>query len=204
MNSREWLCLWYLRLNGYFTLPNFYAHGRPGPLTEIDVLGVRFPHSREFDDDPALAMPADRIDVVFAEAKTKQVDSLNGPWGSPEKGALDYVLRRVGIVAPGNEAELAKELYSKRKALTDGALVRVVCFGIAISDELREQGVHFVSWKQVLSFINKRFKDNERLKRDHETWDDFGQYLWGMLCSERIPDPDTFFLESDKRNRVRT
>ena len=61
MNSREWLCLWYLRLNGDFTLPNFYAHGRRGPLTEVDVLGVRFPLSREFDDDPALAIPLNAL-----------------------------------------------------------------------------------------------------------------------------------------------
>jgi hypothetical protein len=70
MNSSEWLCLWYLRLNGYFTLPNFIAHGRRGPLTEVDVLGIRLPHSTEFEDDTkVLDIPAERIDIVFAEAR---------------------------------------------------------------------------------------------------------------------------------------
>jgi len=97
--------LWYLRLNGYFTMPNFYAHGRQGPLTEVDGLGARFPHSSEFEDDPGLNIPQGGIDIVFAEAKGKQIEVLNGPWGSPEKGALDYVLKRVGVV----RAEQVKE-----------------------------------------------------------------------------------------------
>lgn len=204
MNSGEWLCLWYLRLNGYFTLPNFYAHGCTGPLTEIDVLAVRFPHSQEqeFEDDSALAKPTDRVDVVFAEAKIRQVDSLNGPWCSPEKRALDYVLKRVGIVPTGRVAELAEGLYSNRKAEVDGFTVRIVCFGTDISPKLRREGVHFVSWAQVLSFINKRFKNNDKLKADHEAWDDFGKYLWEMLCNNQNPCPDTFFSEWDRRSQA--
>src|ERR1035441_9470268 len=46
MNGHEWLALRYLRLNGYFTLPNFMAHRRGGALTEVDVLGVRFPYRK--------------------------------------------------------------------------------------------------------------------------------------------------------------
>lgn len=47
----------YLRLNGYFTVPNFIVHagddptrisaGQVGNYTETDILGVRLPHSRE-------------------------------------------------------------------------------------------------------------------------------------------------------------
>src|SRR5882672_531543 len=98
MNGPEWLSLWYLRLNGYFTLPNFIAHGRSGPLTEVDVLGARFPHSTELKDDPVLKIPQAGVDIVFAEAKRKTIEKLNGPWSSPDKGALDYVLRRIGVV----------------------------------------------------------------------------------------------------------
>lgn len=46
----------YLRLNGYFTVPNFIVHaaddpgrvsaGQVGNYTETDILGVRMPHSR--------------------------------------------------------------------------------------------------------------------------------------------------------------
>ncbi len=72
--------------------------GRRGPLTEVDVLGVRLPHSTEFRDDPKLNIPQGCIDIVFAEAKGKRIEVLNGPWSSPEKGALDYVLKHVGVV----------------------------------------------------------------------------------------------------------
>jgi len=113
MNGPEWLCLWYLRLNGYFTLPDFYAHRRRGPLTEVDVLGVRFPYSEEFKDDPALNIQEQGIDIVFAEVKRGHIPELNGPWGSPDEGALDYVLKRIGIVPAKEVAELAAKLYSK-------------------------------------------------------------------------------------------
>src|SRR5690349_8747935 len=128
MNGHEWLRLWYLRLNGYFTLPNFMAHRRGGALTEVDVLGVRFPHSQEFEDDPNLKIPRDRADVVFAEAKGRKIENLNGPWGSPEGGALEYVLRRVGIVPVAAVEELAKDLYTKRTAEIGEYRIRIVCF----------------------------------------------------------------------------
>jgi hypothetical protein len=173
MNACEWLCLWYLRLNGYFTLPNFYAHGRYGPLTEVDILGVRFPYSKEFPDDPALEIPKDGIDVVFAEAKTRQVESLNGPWSSPEKGALDYVLKRVGIAPLEEVAHLAKQLYAKRRVQTKGVTritVRVNCFCESISKALLAEGVTFLPWNHVLEFVHGRFNGNDRLKADHEAW----------------------------------
>jgi hypothetical protein len=34
MNTPEQLGLWYLRLNGYFTLPNFIAHAHDGARRE--------------------------------------------------------------------------------------------------------------------------------------------------------------------------
>jgi len=37
MNGPEHLCAWFLRLNGYLTTTNFYAHARHKTLGEIDV-----------------------------------------------------------------------------------------------------------------------------------------------------------------------
>ncbi len=202
MNSWEWTCLWYLRLNGYFTIPNFYAHGRPGPLTEVDVLGVRFQYSSELEDDDQLRIPKDVTDVVFAEAKSKQIGTLNGPWGSPDRGALDYVLRRVGIVPVQDIQKLADDLYKKRKASEHGFSIRIVVFAESITDDFRKERVTFVEWKHALEFIHKRFRDNKQLKADHEAWDDFGQYLWGQLNRPTPPDSDAFFDGWVKRNRA--
>ena len=198
MNGHEWLALWYLRLNGYLTTPNFIAHGRHGPLTEVDVLGVRFPHSAEFEDDPQLNIPKDLIDIVLAEAKGKTIEALNGPWGAPEKGALDYVLRRVGVVPAEQVKGLAADLYARRSAAMDGYRVRIVCFADTISEELRKQGVTFVSWAQVLDFVRKRFWENERLKQEHEAWDDFGKYLWTTVMGGKA-DADGLFHGWDTR-----
>jgi hypothetical protein len=199
MNGHEWLGLWYLRLNGYFTLPNFMAHRRRGALTEVDVLGVRFPYSEEFEDDPNLKIPKDRTDIVFAEAKGKKIEELNGPWGSPEHRALDYVLKRVGVAPAAQVEELAKGLYAKRMAEVDGYRIRIVCFADAISENLLKQGVTFVFWAQVLDFIRKRFRENAKLKRDHEAWDEFGKHLWTAVMNG--VDADGLFHSWDTRFR---
>jgi len=200
MTGNEWLCLWYLRLNGYFTLPNFYAHRRSGPLTEVDVLGVRFPYSKENnfeDDEKALNYPSNKVDIVLGEAKTKHIEELNGPWGSPDGKALQYVLQRVGIVPPDAVKNLAGEIFAKKRAVIDGIMIRVVCFAESIGDELLKADVTFVSWDQVLAFIYGRFRENHRLKADHEKWDEFGQFLWRHMDNPRPPDPNSLCAKWD-------
>ncbi len=41
----EQLGYWYLRLNGFLTIPNFVVHPDVGhnQETDVDILGVRFP-----------------------------------------------------------------------------------------------------------------------------------------------------------------
>jgi hypothetical protein len=195
MNGGEWLCLWYLRLNGYFTIPNFIVHGRPAALTDVDVLAVRLPYSSEsrFIDDGELGIPKDRIDIIFAEAKRGEIRSLNGPWRDPHAGALNRVLQRVGIVPPDRVGELAAELYMKRSTSENGFTIRICAFGEKISPELRQSGVHFVDWQHVLQFVHQRFRDNEQFKADHGMWDKFGQYLWGKLNGQEPCEPEALF-----------
>jgi hypothetical protein len=204
MNAAEWLCLWYLRLNGYFTTPTFIVHGRQGARTDVDVLAVRFPHSSEcrWDDDDELRIPKDRIDVIFAEAKTGQFESLNGPWSDPGKGVLNYVLRRVGIVPTDRIEELAARLYKDRRASEDAFTIRICAFGKAISPELAGSGVHFVCWRHVLQFVYERFRDNDQFKADHGTWDRFGQYLWRKLSGPQACEPDVLFRDWNENCRL--
>jgi len=60
---------WYFRLNGFLTIPGFVVHPdqrRRFPRTEADLLGVRFPFSREWistrqmEDDPLLTRVDDK------------------------------------------------------------------------------------------------------------------------------------------------
>jgi hypothetical protein len=168
-------------------------------LTEVDVLGVRFPFSCEFQDDSHLAIPKNSIDVVFAEAKRMQIRSLNGPWSSPAKGALDYVLQRTGVVPTEDIQGLAHELYMRRKATRGEITVRILCLGESISEELRTQGVAFVAWSRVTQFIHGRFYDNDKVKADHQAWDGFGQYLWRELSKPNPVAPDALFDEWEKQ-----
>ena len=133
---------------GYFTMPNFIAHGRRGAKTDVDVLAVRFRYSCEArfaDDNERLQIPGTPVDVVFAEAKEGHIEKLNGPWVNREGRALDYVLSRVGVVPPHQVEEVAIQLYNKKEAIGDGFTVRICAFGGSASRDLLDQGVTFVS-----------------------------------------------------------
>ncbi len=105
----------YLRLNGYFTVPNFIVHAADDPtrklaehvgnVTETDILGVRMPHSHEVSgrlhiaNDPQLVDgSAGRFDVVIAEVKSGKGNTPNRVWrGSDSEKAATYIARFVGL-----------------------------------------------------------------------------------------------------------
>ena len=188
MNSFEQLALWYLRLNGYFVIPNFIAHGEGGPRTDVDVLAVRFPHSREYPDDTRrLQIPTKKIDIVFAESKAGRC-RLNGPWkNGGDRQALEYVLRRVGIFE--NDSSIlaaATRLYGEQRQEIGDYCIRIVCFGSKANGKLARATQ--VLWPDVLSFINRRFKTYLDHKAEHQHWDSFGKYLWDRLSGDVIPE----------------
>jgi hypothetical protein len=188
MDALEQLALWYLRLNGYFVTPNFIAHGEGGPRTDVDVLAVRFPHSREYPDDvQRLHIPANKIDVVFAESKAGRC-RLNGPWKTAgNQHALEYVLRRVGIFEDDAAiATAATQLYGKRRHEDGDCVVRIVCFGAQTNGAIPQ--VTQILWPDVLSFISQRFGTYRGQKAEHQHWDSFGAHLWDTLSGDVIPN----------------
>ena len=188
MNSFEQLALWYLRLNGYFVIPNFIAHGDGGPRTDVDALGVRFPHSKEYPDDvQQLQIPPKKIDIVFAESKAGRC-KLNGPWkNGDDRQALEYVLRRVSICESDSSIQAAAtRLYAEQRQETADYLIRIVCFGSKTNGRLPR--VTQVLWPVVPSFINRRFKTYLDQKAEHQHWDTFGKYLWDRLSGDVIPE----------------
>jgi hypothetical protein len=124
---------------------------------------------------------------------------LNGPWANREERALDYVLKRVGVVPPDQVEGVASELYTKRKATGHGFTVRICAFGESASKDLLSQGVTFVNWKSVFEFIHRRFHDNSQFKRDNACWDDFGKYLWQNVEGYPPTDCKRFFQDWDDR-----
>lgn len=201
MNTLEQLGLWYLRLNGYFTMPNFIAHADDGARTDIDVLGVRFPHSTEYPDDGArLRFPQDKIDIVLAEAKAGEC-AINGPWkGKSAAHPLEYVLKRVGVFGdPSLVDRAANEIYTRRRFPPDeesdkwSFVIRVLCFG-----KSENKGMHNVTqilWPQAISFIGKRFQTYAIEKADHDHWDSFGKFLWQELSGDELPSVDQLLAD---------
>jgi hypothetical protein len=183
-------------------MPNFIVHGRPAARTDVDVLAVRLEYSQEacFQDDKGELKTPDRgTDVVLAEAKGGCTEKLNGPWANREGRALDYVLRRVGVVPPDQVERVASDLYRKRNATGNGFTVRVCAFGESASKDLLSEGVTFVNWRSVFEFIYRRFHDNSEFKRDNVCWDDFGKYLWQNVESSPPTNCKKFFQDWDRR-----
>ena len=129
VNRYELLATWYLRFNGYFTVPDFVVHKdyrtQPGG-TDADVLAVRFPHSHEcqlrfdFEHDPALNTGGDAIDFVICEVKKGSCD-LNQPWLTPDRQNVEYVMRWMGFEREAaNIGQLAQEMYSTGKLQVSG------------------------------------------------------------------------------------
>ena len=118
----EKVAYWYLRLNGFLQIENFYVHptGRGGARTDADLLAVRFPHRAERlydapddimeDDRCTLSLSRDRIDVVIAEVKTGRC-ALNGPWTDPDHQNVQRVLAAIGSLPREQIEQAAESLY---------------------------------------------------------------------------------------------
>lgn len=199
MKVSEWLCLWYLRLNGYLGTPAYVLHGTNGALTDVDVLAVRFSGSKEldFNDHAALRFPTERIDVLLAEAKRGIVEKLNGPWVDSTKGTFEYVLSRIGLFKESQISEIAKAIYENRRWCLGDTSVRVACFAESKAATFNEPHVIFVSWDEILRFIHDRFAENDKLKADHYQWDRFGHELWKQLVGP-LPATHDFFASLEK------
>lgn len=185
MNACEHLGLWYLRLNGYFTMPNFVVHGSRGSArTDVDVLGVRFPYSREYPDDVELPLASGKMDIVLAESKESRC-RLNSSWRSDGNDEnLAYIIKRVGAFETDTSCSIvAKELCEKQRFENATCVVRILCFGSEKNDELG-QAIQ-VLWPDIIGFIRKRFRKFRRTKADHQHWDSFGIYLYETLTADR-------------------
>ncbi len=196
MNGPEQLCTWYLRLNGYLTITNFHEHDRYKTIGEIDVIGVRFPHSHELDlkDDVALLkIPPGKIDVVLVEAEKGDINEQQNPWKFRTKEALEYAIRRIGIL-PCEELQKACTMLHENRCFTRGEVsLRAVCCGRSVDSGLEKQGITCLEWAKILAFIQNRFQNNAKLKAQHEQWDWFGKYLWDWLADSSSPNEAEFF-----------
>lgn len=177
----ERLAFWFLRLNGFLTIPNFIVHpegpregdGAYPQQTDVDVLGVRFPfraenRERPMPDDP-LFTGESRPVVVLSEVKTDQC-RLNGPWTRRESQNMEKVLSAGGFRPVEQVDAIAEALYRRGIWDDEGMVIRIVCFGDRHNSGLARShpAVPQLLWKQhVLPFIYQRFDQYQLEKQMH-------------------------------------
>jgi hypothetical protein len=180
--DHEHIAHWYLRLNGCLSLQNFVIHPnrRGSALTEVDILAVRFPHSREFSTayDDAYFRSLERPLLVLAESKRNAPCSFNEAWLT----ALPNILRASGIFSqPG---EVVDALRREGMAWHEDWSIVLMAFGETRNDQL-PNGARQMLWSEALDFIHTRFRLLRDLKSDHSQWDCVGLRLWDLAEAHR-------------------
>lgn len=192
--NSERLAFWFLRLNGFLTIPNFVVHpeaprddGAYPQQTDVDLLGVRFPFRAENRDRPMhdfqLFADEHRIQVVLSEVKTR-LCKLNGPWTNPKLQNLQKVLCAGGFRPAAQADSIAESLYGTGVWRDNEMVIRIVCFGGRHSNGVKRNfpDVPQLLWQQeVLPFIFQRFHEYHLEKRMHEQWEDDGKELFAAV-----------------------
>jgi len=184
--GHEELGYWYLRLNGFLSIPNFVVHpDRAGnQLTDVDVIGVRFPFRSELlenpmiDDDP-FTREKQRPFVVIAEMKSG-LCQLNRPIRDGNRDVLHRILSSVGMLEHHEIEGAIAGLQETGCYYSDRYDVRFLALGEQVNEDLRESHPDAlqITWYQVLTFIYQRFQSYRGLKWDHPQWDRAGRFLW--------------------------
>ena len=186
---------WYLRLNGFLTIPNFVVHrdAAPGQETEADILGVRFPNREEVVDNKPLADESSFAAetnplIVIAEVKGKNRRcKLNGPWTNPDRKNVNKVIKAIGAFSPDLVDDVSRSLYSVKKFNDKTWTVALICFGGKRNSSLNSN-VHQILWKEVARFIYRRYQEHKAGKSRHDQWPRIGNSLWNISknCDESV------------------
>lgn len=201
---------WYLRFNGYFCVENFVLHKPVGRSVlqdaEFDVLGVRFPYSREekrfgtpIQNDPALDLANDSrlpqrhrsstlIDFVIAEVKSGRPE-LNEIWNSDgnctKTAKIEYLLRWMGPIASEDTLhQIAIDLQREHWAVAEPYSFRMLRFVRAGAAETREPyNTRTISFADIAGWIVSSRTPCWRdcglgARSAHDQWDSMIKAIW--------------------------
>jgi hypothetical protein len=192
---------WYFRLNGFLSIHSFIVHidksdpvilpdgTEVGARTEADLMGVRFPNSREvlnnhpMEDASWITQPPEHVGkplFILVEVKASTC-KMNGPWTDPRKANMQRVIRRLGFASSEPEVdEIAASMYRHARWVGSQAVIQYVCVGDEQNSALSERFGSLVqlAWADIGSFLFHRFKDfPEKLPGGliHHQWPRFGK-----------------------------
>lgn len=177
---------WYFRLNGFLQTPGFVLHSDQArrAITDADILGVRFPYSRELLERSGMAddrwlstiTSPDQTLFVIAEIK-KSLCQVNESWTDRQRGAMEKVIRRIGFAREEMVQGIAKGLYDTMRWQNDHFMVQFVAMGERTN---HKQGQRYpflkqLTWSEVAAFMYDRFRNFGEMKGVHSQWPKFGQ-----------------------------
>jgi len=200
----ESLAYWYLRLNGYLTIPNLVVHPDPGTRhreqTDVDVLGVRFPYRSELlvdsmQDDERVILVPDKPGIILAEVKVSGGCRLNRSWTETRQQNMERIVQFIGAFPRTEWAAVSESLYSNGAFENEHYRIATASFARVRNLELEAQlpGTLQFIWSDVLEFIFNRFNEFQDVKRSHQQWDAVGKQLWDVFqlnqsCVESFRD----------------
>jgi len=188
----EEVASWYFRLNGFLSIPGFVVHPdvvRRNPMTEADLIAVRFPYSQELIagrvmvDDPRLTNLGSDSQVLFrlVEVKT-DLCNINGPWSNERDGNMQRVIRRLGFARPDDVPPIATAMYQDLRWQDANHILQYITVGERVNDGRQRQYPKLVqiTWPEIAGFLFERFsRFPEKLSADrrliHEQWPAFGR-----------------------------
>jgi hypothetical protein len=187
----EEVASWYFRLNGFLSIPGFVIHPdkrQRFPLTEADLIGVRFPYSQEeinnrgMPDDPNLIrLVADaRILFVLVEVKT-DLCNINGPWSERDAGNMQRVIRRLGFDQENKINAIADEMYRMLRWEDACHVLQYLAVGRRVNSGVQRKFERLVqiTWDGISDFLFERFRSFPEKLPDgapfHKQWPDFGR-----------------------------
>jgi len=191
-DNAESVASWYFRLNGFLSIPGFVVHPdvvRPHPVTEADLIAVRFPFSGEFiadrpmiDDQILTRLAHHQTLFLLVEVKT-DLCKINGPWSDPGTGSMQRVIRRLGFADSARVEEIAQSMYSHLRWEDSLTVLQYVVVGKRKNDTRQRQYPKLVqiTWDIIADFLFSRFTHfPEKLPGNgravHAQWPDFGRF----------------------------
>jgi hypothetical protein len=197
----EDIASWYFRLNGFPTIPGFVVHPdqhRRFPRTEADIIGVRFPFSREFIstrqmvDDPLLTSidrAGRRTVFVLVEAKADLCD-INGPWSDRRDENVHRVICRLGFSDESLVNDISSQVYDSARWENDHYVLQYVCVGARKNDgrQRKFSDLLQIDWSEIARFLWGRFGNFPEKLPDgwpiHAQWPDFGRKYGEWFAGE--------------------
>lgn len=183
----EELVEWYLRLNGYFIIPNFILHPLfPGrsQRTEIDLLAVRFPYQREIvcnSEGKRLPIKNDKnlvtdqlIDCLIVSVKGIQSEAeVNKAIKDCQN--LKDIIKRFGFIDSEEDiTDVSNELLRNKQAIRNHYQIRLLAVAGSLNCRSKTKQIIF---KEIVDFILGRFQTYYRHKVDTEQWSGIGKEI---------------------------